>query len=83
MWQDIAIAVISIFFNIALAPQIIYSFKTKRKTVAYSTALVTTIGVFISAFIYFTLHLYFTVVTSFISGILWFIIFIQSAKYKK
>ena len=83
MWQDIAIATISIIFNIALIPQIIHGFKTKRKNIAHSTAIVTVFGIFINCFIYFTLGLYFTVITGLVGGILWAILLIQSYKYKK
>ena len=83
MWQDIAIAIISIIFNIVLIPQIIYGFKSKRKTLAPSTALFTFIGVYATVFVYFTLKLYFTAIMSIISGTLWLILFVQSTKYKK
>jgi hypothetical protein len=83
MWQDITIAIISIIFDIVLIPQIIFGFKSKRKTIACSTALVTFIGVYATTLIYFTLQLYLTTLTSLIGGTLWFILFIQSVKYKK
>ncbi|MEK6827327.1 MAG: hypothetical protein AABX99_02470 [Nanoarchaeota archaeon] len=83
MWQDITIAIISVILNIALVAQIIYGFKAKRKTVACSTSLITFIGIYISAFIYFNLHLYLIAITGLIGGTFWLILFIQSIKYKK
>ena len=83
MWQDITIAVISIILNFALIAQIAYGFKEKRKTVAFSTSLITFIGIYIGAVIYFTLNLYFVAISSVIGGTFWLILFIQSVKYKK
>ena len=75
MWQDIAIAITSVIFDIVLIPQIIYGFKTKKKTIAFSTALVTFIGVYATTFIYFTLQLKFTAIMSIVGGTLWLISF--------
>ena len=83
MWQDIAITIISILFGIALAPQVIRGFKTKKTAMVVSTALVTFIGAFLIAAIYLTLKLYSAMVIQVILGTLWFILFIQSIMYSK
>ena len=83
MWQDIIIAIISISFAFALLPQVIHGFKTKRKTITVSTALITVVGVYIMVFIYLTLKLYFSAIIQVINGTLWLILFIQSIAYKK
>ena len=83
MWQDITIAAISLILNFALVAQIIFGFKQKRKTVAFSTALITFTGIYLGAFIYLNLHLYLTAMSSVIGGTFWLILFIQSVKYKK
>ncbi len=83
MWQDIIITIVSIFFVFSLVPQIVHGFKTKKKTITFSTALMTVIGVGVMAFIYFTLKLYFSTAIQVIIGTLWLILFIQSVVYKK
>jgi len=83
MWQDIALSIILVLLNIALVPQIIKGFKTKKKNIAFSTGLITVTGIYFAAFIYFTLNLYFSVVIELIGGTLWFILFIQSIIYRK
>lgn len=82
MWQDLAIALISVIFDIALIPQIIYGYKTKKKTISNSTAFITFIGLYLTTLIYFTLHLYFSTVLNFICATFWLILFVQSITYK-
>ncbi|MDD5012196.1 MAG: hypothetical protein PHQ66_00915 [Candidatus Nanoarchaeia archaeon] len=83
MWQDITLAIISVVLNFALVPQIIRGFKTKKKTIVVSTGLIFFVGVYLFCFIYLTLDLYFSALTSFISGTLWFTLFVQSIIYGK
>jgi hypothetical protein len=83
MWQDIVITIASIGFSVALIPQVISGFKTKRKTINFSTALITFIGIYAMAVSFLTLGLYFSATMNFISGTLWFLLFIQSIVYKK
>jgi uncharacterized protein with PQ loop repeat len=83
MWQDIGLAITAVLFNIALVPQIIYGAKAKRKTIATSTAALTSIGMCFITCIYFTLELYITTVVQLIGTSLWTILFLQSIKYRK
>ncbi len=83
MWQDIALSIILIILNIALILQVIEGFKTKKKAIAFSTGLITVIGLYFACFIYFTLNLYFSALIEFLGGTLWLILFIQSIIYKK
>jgi hypothetical protein len=83
MWQDIGLSVVAILFIIALVPQILYSKKIKRKTIATSTATLTSIGAGFIAYIYFTLGLYISAAIQFISTGLWIVLLLQSIKYKK
>jgi hypothetical protein len=82
MWQDIAITILSICFVIALIPQISNGFKTKKSTVSKLTALITFVGAYIMAFVFFTLELYSSTIVQSIAGTFWFIIFIQSIIYR-
>ena len=83
MWQDIAIGIISILFNLALVPQIIHGFKKKKGTIIRSTSVLNIIGISAMVFIYSTLQLYFTAGVAVISGIVWIIFLAQSIIYKK
>ncbi len=83
MWQDIAIAAFTIVIDLALIPQIIHGFKTKRKNITFSTGLLYIISTFALSFIYFTLNLYLSTIVQSIGAIEWLTLFIQSIVYKK
>jgi hypothetical protein len=83
MWQDIGLSVIAVLFNIALVPQIIYGAKAKRKTIATSTAALTSIGAYFIAYIYFTLGLLISTAVQAVGATLWFVLLLQSIKYRK
>jgi len=83
MWQDIALAIISIFLSYAMFPQVIRGFKAKKKMISTQTSLITFIGMYAVTIIYFTLGLHFATVISFITGTLWLILFAQGVVYKK
>jgi hypothetical protein len=83
MWQDIIITAIMILFAYALIPQIARGFRLKRKLVSIQTSLITFLGMYALAYIYFTLNLKFSVIVSLITGTLWLILFIQGITYKR
>jgi fatty acid desaturase len=83
MWQDILITIVTLFFAYALIPQIVNGFKTKRKMITTQTSAITFIGMYILCFVYYTLNFFFSTTIAFITGTLWFILFIQSIIYKK
>ncbi len=82
MWQDIVITICIIALSYALIPQIYQGFKQKKGLINLQTSLITSIGVYVLASIYLTLKLYFSTIMSFITAILWTILFIQKIKYK-
>ena len=82
IWQDLVIMIATIFMGYALIPQILYGLKNKKKTIATQTAAITTVSLFIFAFVFITLELYFSAIIDFITGALWTILLIQSLKYK-
>ena len=81
IWQDIVIFVSISLFSYALIPQIYQGFKKKKGEINLQTSLITFIGMYILTFTYFTLNLYFSTVVAFITGTLWFILFIQRITY--
>jgi len=82
LWQDIAIALVSILFGFILIPQLkdVWSGKTILNRF---TAALTTVGLFILAITFFTLNLYISVVAETFSGVIWLLLFILSEKNKK
>jgi len=82
VWQDIVITIVMIFFSYALVPQIIKGFKEKRGLIAFQTALITSIGMFVITVTYSTINLIFSTIMALITGILWTILLIQGQIYK-
>ena len=81
-WQDLVISIASMIFIYALIPQIYISHKNKKKNINFQTAFLTTIGLFTTAIAFLTLKLYFSSITSFISGTCWYVLTIQSIVYR-
>ncbi len=83
LWQDVLITVVGIIFSISLLPQIAHGFKQKIGPIKFETSVPTFLGCYTVAFAYFTLALYFSAITTFITGTLWLILVIQRIVYKK
>lgn len=71
-WQDFVFTAGNIIFALALIPTI----QGKSKP-ALSTSLTTGLVLYIFSFAYFSLALWFSTVTSFISGSLWLFLALQ------
>ena len=82
LWQDIVIAVVSLLFGFILIPQLKDMWHDKSILNVYTAGL-TTIGLFILAFTFFTLNLWISVVAETFSAIIWLLLFILSFKNKK
>jgi len=83
MWQDIALAAVSLILAYALVPQVALGFKTKKKTVSSQTSVIAFIGLFVVTSLYLVMKLYFASAVAFVTGILWLIIFLQGIVYKR
>jgi len=83
VWQDIVITIASIVFSIALVPQVITGFKHKKGFVTLAASIPTTLGLYTLTFTYLTLSLTYSAITVFITGTLWWILFMQSIVFKK
>ena len=81
-WQDIVITIVIIAFAYALIPQIYQGFKQKKGFINLQTSGITSIGMYVITFVYFTLSLYFSTIIGFITGTLWAILFFQKLIYK-
>jgi hypothetical protein len=81
-WQDLVIAIVSLMFGVILLPQLkdVYHGKT---TLNLYTASLTTIGLFILTATFFTMQFWVSFIADFISGVIWFLLFVFSVKNKK
>ena len=82
IWQDIVITIVIIVFTYALIPQIYQGFKQKKGLINLQTSIITSLGLGVISFTYFTLELYFSAIMAFINGILWIMLFFQKIIYK-
>lgn len=82
MWQDIVIASVSLLFGFILIPQLSDVWK-KGVTLNVYTAFLTSVGLFILCFTFFTMDLWISVVAELFSGVIWFILFVLSFRNKR
>ena len=81
LWQDMVIFICTVLFGYALIPQIYYNYKSKSGSVTIQTSIITSIGMYVLAVCFFTLHMYLTMAIEIVIGSLWFTFFIQKLKY--
>ena len=82
MWQDYAIAIVSVLFGFILLPQLKDTWRGKTILNLY-TASLTTIGLYILGITFYTLHMWVSFGAEFFSGTVWFLLFLFSFKNKK
>ena len=82
MWQDYAIAIVSLLFGVILLPQLKDTWRGKATLNLYSASL-TTIGLYILGITFFTLNMWVSVIAEFISGTVWLLLFIFSLANKR
>jgi len=80
MWQDLVIALVGLSFGFMLLPQL--KDVIRGKSLNVFTAGLTTIGLYILAFTFFTLGLWITVFAEIFSATVWFLLFIFSFNNK-
>ena len=83
IWQDWIIGLINIGLAYNMVLPMINGFKEKRGNIDFQTGLITFPLLFILAFMFFTLELYFSTVIAILTGILWLALFLQTAMYGK
>ncbi|EKD67615.1 MAG: hypothetical protein ACD_48C00309G0001 [uncultured bacterium] len=81
LWQDITITIVSIVLSLAMLPQIYHGYKHKKGHVHHATSIPTVLGLFVLCFVYFSLGLIFSTVVTFLTGMLWFLLFLQRCHY--
>lgn len=82
VWQDIVLTIVSITFSVSLIPQVYHGFKEKTGPIKLLTSTPTFVALYITALTYITLSLYFSAATTFITGTMWLLLFIQRLIYK-
>lgn len=83
MVQDIILAVVAVALGLALIPQLIYGFKTKKGLIEIKTGTITSLGLYTVAITFYTLDLIFSSIVNFFVATLWAILLIQRVKYGK
>ncbi len=83
IWQDIVITAASITFSLSLIPQVYSGFKERTGPIKFQTSIPTFVGLYAITVAMWTLTLTFSAIVTFITGTLWFLLFLQRALYKK
>jgi hypothetical protein len=82
MWQDYVIAIVSLLFGVILLPQLKDTWHGKTILNLYTAGL-TTVGLYILGFTFFTLNMWISVIAEIISGTIWLLLFIFSYSNKR
>jgi len=83
VWQDIIVAIASILFGYSLLYQVYKGYKEKKGFLSIQTSLLTSIGLYALAFVYFTLGLFISTSITTFNGTMWLLLFIQRIIYKR
>ncbi len=76
-WQNILLAGVGVAFFCALVPQVVKGFRMKQGLVEVWTSLITFLGLLVYVVVFYSLGVYVTVVSSFLSCVCWLILLIQ------
>jgi len=83
IWQDIVITIAGVIFSVALIPQVYNGYKDKVGPIKFQTSIPTFVGLYAVSFSFWTLSLLFSSIVTFITGSMWFLLFIQRLIYKR
>ncbi|MAG07309.1 hypothetical protein CMI46_00640 [Candidatus Pacearchaeota archaeon] len=83
VWQDTIIAILTFLFGYALIPQVYQGFKNKQGIIVIQTGFISFVGLYILAFVYLTLNLYFAAAMVLFTGTLWYLLLFQKILYRK
>ena len=82
VWQDIVITLANLVLGYALVPQVYQGFKNKKGYLNLQTATLSSLGLYVMTFAFFTLKLYLSASVTLVIAILWTILFFQKLIYK-
>ena len=83
IWQDIVMTFTNTIFAVSLVPQIWHGFKEKKGVMKHATSVPTFVCLFIVAYCLYTLSLFYSAITAAITGVFWFVLFVQRVMYDK
>lgn len=83
IWQDIVLMVANLLFTYSIFAQVYYGFKRKRGLIVLKTSFLTTLGLYATCVVFFSLGLLFSGIVAGINATLWFVLFIQRIVYPK
>lgn len=80
-WQDKVLTFATVGFIYSMLPQILLNYQLKMVAISWQTIVITGIGLYIVAFCFFTLKLYFSSIANTLTAILWTVILVQKFIY--
>jgi hypothetical protein len=80
-WQDVVIAIVGLLFGFILLP--LLKDVLRGESINVYTAGLTTTGLYIMAFTFFTMKFWITFIAEMFSGTIWLLLFILSIIHKK
>ncbi|MFO7676893.1 MAG: hypothetical protein R6V50_00705 [Thermoplasmatota archaeon] len=81
MWQDIVISVVCLLFGFILLPLLRDIWR--GGSINIYTAGLTTVGLYVMGYAFFTLELWISFIAEIFSGTIWLLLFILSVKHRK
>jgi ABC-type Co2+ transport system permease subunit len=82
MWQDIVLTIINFGFMITAIPAIFRNYKMKEaKSQSLSMYLATAVLLTVMAYVFFTLDLLLSCLSTAGTGLMWFLLTVQKIKY--
>jgi hypothetical protein len=82
MWQDLVLTIINFGFMITAIPAITRNYQMKEaKSQSLSMYLSTAVLLSVMAYVFFTLDLFYSCVSTAGTGLLWFVLTFQKIKY--
>jgi hypothetical protein len=82
MWQDLVLTIINFGFMITAIPAIIRNYQVKEaKSQSLSMYLATAVLLTVMAYVFFTLDLFYSCISTAGTGLMWFVLTFQKIKY--
>jgi hypothetical protein len=84
MWQDVVLTIINFGFMVTAIPAIIRNYQHKEaKSQSLSMYLATAVLLTVMAYVFFTLDLFYSGVSTAGTGVMWFVLTYQKIIYSK
>lgn len=83
IWQDIIISWAGVVFILGLSYQVVSNMKDKKSHISLLNSIPTFIWLYAMSYAFYTLELYFSSITTWVTWTLWFILCLQEIYYNK